>query len=74
MTDLIVLGIVLFALNKIPTGANDDRIRDCKISIVEFADSRDCCRSCENLSESDKILRVAAEPAQCSLGKNKSDR
>jgi len=52
MSDLIVLCVVLFALNKLEKELpHYDRNRDIKVVVAELAEPRYCDRSCENLYE-----------------------
>ena len=58
MTDLFVLGIILYALNKFPTGdlLNAGR-RFNEVVAVERAEPCDCCRSSENILQGIEVCR-----------------
>lgn len=59
MSDLIVLGIVLLALSKMPDGElkHYDRNRNTEIATELRAEHCNCNRGCEDLSEDCKIHR-----------------
>ena len=58
MSDLIVLGVILFALNRLDKidGESHERSRITEAIVEQSADARCCHRDCENISESINLV------------------
>ena len=58
MSDLIVLGVILFALNRLDKidGESYERNRTAYETVDTFAEHRDCNRRCENIPQSLDIV------------------
>lgn len=74
MTDLFVLGIILYALNKFPTGdfLNAGR-RFNEVAIVERAEPCDCCRRSENLLQGAEVRGEDGAPGKRELRRHSAD-
>lgn len=71
MTDLFVLGIILYALNKFPTGdlLNAGR-RFNEVVAVERAEPCDCCWSSENILQGPKVCGEDRAPGKREHGRH----
>lgn len=74
MTDLFVLGIILYALNKFPTGdlVNAGR-RFNEMVDVERAKPCDCCRSSENILQGAEVCGENRAPGKRELRRYSAD-